>query len=317
MDRRAARQVRPHPRAGPELRHPVRRSGRVQALAEGDPARRAEPSLHHEGQHAAHRRRRALLPGHRPHARVVRVEQLHLGDHAARADDAALGDRPPRARQDLRGARLHQFERRGLARRGGAELGGESAALRDQGPHPAQRDPALDAGADHRRTREARAHRRVGGAQAGADQPRHRRARVVHPALGGRTPGRGQPRDGRGRGHPGGGRRHRARDRADRGRDPPARRHGGRQPAGGREVRRRAAHDGQGEQHDDRARQSRRPVEAGGPPPPPRGAARPPPPPGPAPRRRGPPGASRPVAARRRSLAPWHRTRCWPASRSS
>ena len=47
------------------------------------------------------------------------------------------------------------------ARRGGAELGREGAALRDQGPDAAGRDPALDAGADHRRAREARADRRL------------------------------------------------------------------------------------------------------------------------------------------------------------
>ena len=47
------------------------------------------------------------------------------------------------------------------ARRGGAELGREGAALRDQGPDAAEGDPARDAGADHRRAREARADRRL------------------------------------------------------------------------------------------------------------------------------------------------------------
>ncbi len=57
------------------------------------------------------------------------------------------------------------------------ELGRQGAALRDQGPDAAQRDPARDAGADHRRAREARADRGLGGSQTGADQYRHRRAR--------------------------------------------------------------------------------------------------------------------------------------------
>ena len=51
-------------------------------------------------------------------------------------------------------------------RRGGAELGREGAALRDQGPDAAQGNPACDAGADHRRARKARADRRVGRPRA-------------------------------------------------------------------------------------------------------------------------------------------------------
>jgi regulator of protease activity HflC (stomatin/prohibitin superfamily) len=66
------------------------------------------------------------------------------------------------------------------AGRGGAELGREGAALRDQGPDAAGRDPAQHAGADHRRAREARADRRQRGPPPGADQHRHRRARGLH-----------------------------------------------------------------------------------------------------------------------------------------
>ena len=74
---------------------------------------------------------------------------------------AALGDRQDGARQHLRGARPHQPHGRRRARRGGAELGRQGAALRDQGPDAAGGDPARDAGADHRRAREARADRRL------------------------------------------------------------------------------------------------------------------------------------------------------------
>ena len=63
--------------AGPQFRHPVRRPRRLPARPARDPARRAEPDLHHQGQHAAAGRRHPLLPGHRPQARVVRLEQLH------------------------------------------------------------------------------------------------------------------------------------------------------------------------------------------------------------------------------------------------
>jgi regulator of protease activity HflC (stomatin/prohibitin superfamily) len=41
------------------------------------------------------------------------------------------------------------------------DVGREGAALRDQGPDAARGDPALDAGADHRRARKARGHRHV------------------------------------------------------------------------------------------------------------------------------------------------------------
>ena len=68
-------------------------------------------------------------------------------------------------------------QRRHRARPGGGELGRQGAALRDQGPDAAGRDPALDAGADHRRAREARGDRDVGRQAAGADQ-RRRSARA-------------------------------------------------------------------------------------------------------------------------------------------
>ena len=47
-------------------------------------------------------RRHHLLPGDRPAARLLRLVELHRGDHAARADHAAQRDRQDGARQDLR-----------------------------------------------------------------------------------------------------------------------------------------------------------------------------------------------------------------------
>ena len=52
---------------------PVRRPRRVPARPARDPARRAEPDLHHQGQHAAAGRRHPVLPGDRPEARVLRL----------------------------------------------------------------------------------------------------------------------------------------------------------------------------------------------------------------------------------------------------
>ena len=62
---------------GLKLRRALHRARRLQALAQGSAARRAEPGLHHARQHPAAGRRHHLLPGHRPDARELRLEQLH------------------------------------------------------------------------------------------------------------------------------------------------------------------------------------------------------------------------------------------------
>ena len=79
------------------------------------------------------------------------------------------------------------------ARPGRGELGRQGAALRDQGPDAAEGDPARDAGADHRRAREARGDRDVRRQAAGADQSRHRRARGGDRQVRRREAGRDQP----------------------------------------------------------------------------------------------------------------------------
>ena len=166
-------QVRSHAHAGPEVRDPFRRAGRLQALAQRGAAGCAQPGLHHARQHAVAGRRHHLLPGHRPDARELRLEQLRVRDHPARTDAAALGDRQDGAGQDLRGARLDQRLGRQCARRGGLELGRQGAALRDQGPHAAGRDLALDAGADHAGNGEKRAITRShsGYSSSGSNRP--------------------------------------------------------------------------------------------------------------------------------------------------
>ena len=78
------------------------------------------------------------------------------------------------------------------------QLGRQGAALRDQGPDAAGRDPALDAGADHRRAREARGDRDVGRPPAGTDQRGDRRARSGDRQVGRREAGGDQYRAGRG-----------------------------------------------------------------------------------------------------------------------
>jgi regulator of protease activity HflC (stomatin/prohibitin superfamily) len=63
------------------------------------------------------------------------------------------------------------------------ELGRQGVALRDQRPDAAERNPARDAGADHRRAGEARADCRLRRTPPGTDQYRHWRARSLHCAL--------------------------------------------------------------------------------------------------------------------------------------
>ena len=100
------------------------------------------------------------------------------------------------------------------ARRRRAELGRQGAALRDQGPDAARGDPALDAGADHRRAREARGDRDVRRQAPGADQRRAGRARGGDREVRRREAGGDQQRAGTGGGDP----RHR---RGERQGDPP------------------------------------------------------------------------------------------------
>ena len=170
-------------------------------------------------------------------------------------DHAAFGDRQAGARPHLRGTRVHQPQRRLGDRRSGDELGRQGPALRDQGHHAAQCDPALDAAADHCGAREARTDRLVGRPQAGADQHRHRRARSADCALRGREDGADQHRAGRGRRRARGRGSNRPRD-PDGGRDdPPAGRHRGGQPARGGPLRRRVRQPREDQQHAHRARQ--------------------------------------------------------------
>ena len=253
----AARPLSRDADAGLELRVSVRRPDRVQAHPQGNSARSAEPGLHHARQHAVAGGRHAVLPGHRPDEGVVRVEQLRVRDHAVVADHAALGDRQAGTRQDLRGARLHQPQHRVVARRSGGELGREGAALRDQGSDAAEGNPARDAGADHRRAREARADRRVGRAQAGADQYRVRRPRGGDPEVRRRAAGGDQSGAGPGVGDSGGGRgaTAQAMRKIARG-DSVERRDGSGESEGGRTIRERVRQSGEAGHHADRAGQS-------------------------------------------------------------
>ena len=76
MGGRTPRQIPCDAGAGPEHRDPVHRPHRLQALAQGDPARRAAAGLHHARQHPAAGRRHPVLPDHRRDARLVRLVEL-------------------------------------------------------------------------------------------------------------------------------------------------------------------------------------------------------------------------------------------------
>ena len=179
VGRRAAWPLLRSARARPQLRDSVRRPRGVPARPARDPARRAEPDLHHARQHAAAGRRHPVFPGDRSEARVVRfvestcsaitqLAQTTLRSIIGRMElDKTFEERDQINAQVV--AALDQAAR---------ELGREGAALRDQGPDAAGRDPAVDAGADHGRAREARGDRDVGGQPpAGRSTWRSARAR--------------------------------------------------------------------------------------------------------------------------------------------
>ena len=237
--RRTARSLLRGAGAGTQLRDPVHRPHRVSPRPARDPARCPVADLHHQGQHAAAGRRHPVLPGHRSEARLVRIEQLHPRHHPARADDAAQRHRSHGARPHLRGARPHQRHCGRGARQGRRELGRQGAALRDQGPDAAEGNPARDAGADHRRAREARGDRDVRRQAAGADQPRRGRARGRDRAVRRREAGRDQYRAGTGRRDTVDRRSQRQGDPAGRRGDQLAGRHQRGQPQGRRAVHRR------------------------------------------------------------------------------
>ena len=102
----------------------------------------------------------------------------------------------------------------------GAALGRESAALRDQEPDAAGRDPAFHAGPDHRRAREARADRGVRRPRQEQINLADGRAAVVHQQFRRREAGRDQQGAGRGRRDHRGGRRDGRRHPQDRRGDP-------------------------------------------------------------------------------------------------
>src|SRR5471032_42773 len=246
---RAARTLSRHARSGAEHRGTVLRPRRLQAYPQGDSARRAAAGLYH----ATTRNRKSM-------ASCISRSPIRCAPRMDRRTTfpPSRSWRRPRCAAssaawssiNLRGARPYQHRHRQRDRRIGRQLGRQGAALRDQGPDAAQGNPARDAGADHRRTRKARADRRLGRAQAGADQHRHRRARSVDRPLGGREAGRHQSRAGTGR-------RHRRAGRCDGGGaarggrgDPVAGRLGRGQPEGGGAVRERVRAAGQDQQLD-------------------------------------------------------------------
>ena len=163
---------------------PVHRARRLQALAEGSAARRAEPGLHHAGQHPAAGRRHPLLPGHRPDARELRLEQLHRRDHAARADAlrSVIGkmelDKTFEERDHINAVGRRTRSTRRRTNWGVKVLRYE---IKDLTP-PAAILHAMQAQITAEREKRALIAASE-GRQAGADQHRHRRARGLHRAL--------------------------------------------------------------------------------------------------------------------------------------
>ena len=99
-----------------------------------------------------------------PKLASLRLVELRARDHATRADHAAQHHRPHGTRtRRSRSASRSTCRSSAALDQAAAQLGREGAALRDQGPDAAGGNPARDAGADHRRAREARGDRDVRG----------------------------------------------------------------------------------------------------------------------------------------------------------
>ena len=236
---------------------PVRRPRRLQARPARNSARRAEPDLHHQGQHAAPGRRHPVLPGHRPEARVLRLEQLHASRSRSsrrRRCAASSAGWSSTARSRSATTSTASSSRRSTRRRANWGVKVLRYEIKDLTP-PKEILHAMQAQITAERekraviatsegTQQEQINLAAGARAAAIAQVRRREAGGDQPGAG---PGGGDPRDRRG----------------ERQGDPPGRRgdrragrRAGGEPQGRRAIRRRLRQSREDEQHADRAVES-------------------------------------------------------------
>ena len=171
----------PEPK-GPGLVHPDpdRRPG-DQGRPAHDHADDPAAGGDHEGQRAGPRERGRLLPDRRPEGGDRPGRELHGRDLADRADDAALGARPARARRAALRAREDQHDPAGDHRRGDRALGHQGLDRRGQGRRDPGRHAAGDGPAGRGRARAAREDHQRRGRVPGRRAAQGRRARDRRP----------------------------------------------------------------------------------------------------------------------------------------
>ena len=141
--------------AGPVPPDPVRRPDGEGRPAHGD-AERAAAGGDHEGQRAGARQRRRLLPDRRAEGGDRPGRELHERHLPDRADDAALGARPARARRAALRARQDQRDPADDHRRRDLALGHQGLDRRGQGRRDPERHAAGDGAPGRGRARAAR-----------------------------------------------------------------------------------------------------------------------------------------------------------------
>ncbi len=177
---RARRHLPPRPAAAgaegarPVLPDPVRRPDGEGRAPHRD-AERAAAGSDHEGQRAGARQRRRVLPDRRAEGGDRPGRELHERDLADRADDAAVGARPARARRAAVGAGQDQRDPADDHRRRHLAVGHQGLGRRGQGRRDPERHAAGDGPSGRGRARAAR-------------EGDLGRGRVSRPPSGSRTP---------------------------------------------------------------------------------------------------------------------------------
>ena len=162
---------------GPRLEDPDRRPAR-EGRPPDDHAQHPATGRDHEGQRPGPGQRRRLLQDRRPEGRDRPGRELHGRDVSDRADDAARGARPARARRAALGAREDQLDPADDHRRSYRPLGDQGLDRRGQGRRDPRRDAEGDGTPGRGRARAPRQDHQLRGRVPGGGEAEGRRHRA-------------------------------------------------------------------------------------------------------------------------------------------